>query len=350
MFPRVLGPALTALAGVLLLSVLPAEAKSDASYFRHKTIDYIVATSAGGSYNFYGRLIARHMSEYLPGSHIVVRNVPGANHGTGAETIYRAAPDGLTIGSFSPALIYSQLVGRTQFDLDSMSWIGNAGADSRILVVSVNSPIRTIADLHQPGDTFYFGVSRVGSVNYNETRILQDVLDFNAQIIIGYKSNDDERALQDHSIDAVFGPRSLYQPFVDKGFGKAIFQIGGERNGVPHLVDLLKDGNGDVRDVIALMQSQANLAHLTAGPPGIPMQRLALLRAAYLKAVTDPRAKMEAAAAGYDLTSYAVGDDVANAVSHALDQSPKTIEAVARTFSVPTPTQIAKARRNKLLQ
>lgn len=326
-----------------------SRAEADSSFYRGKTLTYIVATAPGGGYDFYGRLVARHLPDHLPGLEVVVRNVPGQDHVFGADLIYSAKPDGLTIGTFSPALLYDQLIGRdtVRFDLGKMSWIGNAGADPRIMVVGSNSPIHTIQDLHQPGDPFLFAVSRIGSVNYNETKILQAVLGFNAQIIIGYKRNDDELAIQDRSIDAVFGPQSLYGSFITKGLGRVVFQIGGPRSDVPHLADLIKGGDNDARDVLALMQAQANLAHLTAGPPGIPGRRLAALRGAYGKALENPTVQSEAITAGYSITPFALGNTVEQAITAALDQSPDTIDAIAQTFAVPPPTLVARARKSK---
>src|SRR5690348_8059952 len=78
------------------------------NYFAGKTITYIVATSPGGGYDTYGRLISRYMQKYLPGARIVVKNVPGAGNIIGANTIYAAKADGLTIGMFNTGLIYDQ--------------------------------------------------------------------------------------------------------------------------------------------------------------------------------------------------------------------------------------------------
>src|SRR3954468_9933840 len=88
----------------------PASAAADANYFRGKTMTYIAATAAGGGYDTYARLIARYMQKYLPGSRILVKNVPGAGHIIGANTIYAARPDGLTLGMFNTGLIYNQLM------------------------------------------------------------------------------------------------------------------------------------------------------------------------------------------------------------------------------------------------
>src|SRR5438270_11163634 len=91
--------------GAALFFVYPAIA-ADAGYFRGKTVTYIVATGPGGGYDSYGRLIARYIQKYLPGSRFIVRNVPGAGHIVGDDTIYAGKPDGLVIGIFTAWLIY----------------------------------------------------------------------------------------------------------------------------------------------------------------------------------------------------------------------------------------------------
>jgi len=66
------------------------------------------------------------MQKHLPGSRIIVRNVPGAGHIVGANTLYAARPDGLTIGSFNTGLIYDQLMQREGVPLQQFEpdWLG----------------------------------------------------------------------------------------------------------------------------------------------------------------------------------------------------------------------------------
>ena len=122
---------------------------ADNAMFKGKTITYIVATSPGGGYDTYGRLVAEYMQKYLPGSTFIVKNVPGAGHLVGANSIYASRPDGLTIGTFNTGLIYNQLVGLegVRFDLTKMSWIGKAGSDPRVFLIAQQSPIKTFAEL-----------------------------------------------------------------------------------------------------------------------------------------------------------------------------------------------------------
>ena len=134
--------------GLTVLLAAPAFA-ADSEMFKGKTITYIVATGPGGGYDSYGRLIARYLQKHLPGSRVLVRNVPGAGHIVGANTIYAAKADGLTIGMFNTGLIYDQLLKRegVLFDLTKFSWIGKAADDTRALMISKTSPFKNIDDM-----------------------------------------------------------------------------------------------------------------------------------------------------------------------------------------------------------
>ncbi|MFH1077639.1 MAG: tripartite tricarboxylate transporter substrate-binding protein [Pseudomonadota bacterium] len=105
-----------------------------------------MATKPGGAYDAYARLIGKYMQKYLPGSTIIVKNLPGAGHIIGANETYLAKSDGLTIGTFNTGLIYSQIVGQTgiRFDLGKYNWIGKANAEPRVFIVSIKSPYKSI--------------------------------------------------------------------------------------------------------------------------------------------------------------------------------------------------------------
>src|SRR5688572_10673908 len=143
-------------------SVVAAPAATE--MFRGKTITYIVSTTAGGGYDTYGRMIARYMPKYLPGARIIVRNVPGAGNIIGANAIYTARPDGLTIGMFNTGLIYNQLMGLPgiQFDLNKFSWIGKASDEIRVMVISTKSGYKTVDDMLKVRTPVKFAAAGVG--------------------------------------------------------------------------------------------------------------------------------------------------------------------------------------------
>jgi len=311
--------------GVMAASIaMPAHAQGGADYFKGKTVSYIVATSAGGGYDLYGRLVAEYMQRYLPGSTFVVRNLPGAGHLVGANTIYASRGDGLTIGTFNTGLIYNQLVGLPgmKFDLTKMSWIGKATTEPRTITIAQQSPITTFADLQASKDPINFATSGVGSANYVETMMLTSALKIPSRILTGYNGNDDQLAMRRGEVVGTIGSRSSFDQFVKNGYGRYVAQIGGKDTDVPQLRDLVKDPAA--LSLIALMQSQGDVARLTAGPPGIPPAVLAALRDAYRKALEDKELQEKAAKLERPVEP-GYGDEVLSAIVTALKQPPETI-------------------------
>src|SRR5688500_2401716 len=257
-------------AGALIITGLlssPSLAQTGADFFKGKTVTYIVATSPGGGYDTYGRLIAEYMQRHLPESTFVVKNIPGAGHMIGTNTIYGSKPDGLTIGTFNTGLIYNQLIGQdaVRFDLAKMSWIGKAATEPRVIVVAQQSPIRTYQDLAEQKQAVNFAAAGIGSASYVETVMLTNVLNLPIRLLTGYNGNEDQLAMRRSEIVGTLSARSTWDPFVNNGFGRYIAQIGGTHKDVPQLASLVTDP--DAKTLIALIQSQGDVSRLTAGPP-----------------------------------------------------------------------------------
>jgi hypothetical protein len=91
---------------------------------------------------------------------------------------------------------------------------------------------------------------------------------------------------------------------------------------VPQLATMVSDPTALA--VIALIQSQGDIGRLTAGPPGIPQDRLDALRAAYKAALEDPELKAKAEKLQVPIDPL-YGEDVLNRVKLALSQTPATV-------------------------
>lgn len=317
--------------------VLPAVAQTGPDFYKGKTVTYIVSTSAGGGYDFYGRLISQYMQKYLPGSTFVVKNVPGAGHLVGTNTIYASKPDGLSIGTFNTGLIYNQLIGLQgiRFDLAKMSWIGKAAADPRVIVVSADSGIKSFEDLRKLKKPVNFSTAGVGSAAYVETTVLLHLLNLPIQIQSGYNGSDDQLAMRRGEIVGTIASRSSWQQFVDSGYARFIAQIGGSEKDVPQLSTLVSDPTA--KAFIALAQSQGDLSRLTAGPPDIPADRLKALRDAYAKAMADPELRDKVRKIGRPLEPLG-GEEVAKRIKEALNQPSSTIALLKQAMSQKAPT------------
>jgi tripartite-type tricarboxylate transporter receptor subunit TctC len=316
-----------ACAVALLFGALPATAtvaQTGAEFYRDRTVTYIVATSPGGGYDLYGRLVAEYMQKYLPGSTFVVKNMPGAGHLVGTNALYASKPDGLTIGTFNTGLIYNQLIKQeaVRFDLEKMSWIGKAASDPRVLTVGEQTSIKTFAELMALKTPINFATAGIGSAAYVETLMLLNVLKLPGRIVTGYNGSDDQLAMRRGEVQGSIASRSSWEPFVKSGYGRFLAQIGGSHTDLPQLATLVDDPTA--KTLIALVRTQGEISRLTAAPPGIPKDRLDVLRAAYRKAMEDRdlQAKAEKMERPVD---PAYGDDVLTMVQEALAQSPASV-------------------------
>jgi tripartite-type tricarboxylate transporter receptor subunit TctC len=271
------------------------------------------------------------MQRNLPGSTFVVKNMPGAGHIIGTNAIYASKPDGLTIGSFNTGLIYNQIVNAqgVKFDLSKMSWIGKAASDPRVVVIASQSPIKSFADLQAQKTPVNFATAGPGSASYVETVILTNTLKLPVKNLTGYNGTDDQLAMRRGEVIGSIASRSSYSTFIENGYGRYIAQIGGNDKDVPQLSSLVKDSKA--LELIALVQSQGDIARLTAGPPAIPADRMKALIDAYKKAMEDKELQARAEKLERPVEP-AYGEDVAKAIAKALNQSEETKQLLAEAL------------------
>jgi tripartite-type tricarboxylate transporter receptor subunit TctC len=268
--------------------------------------------------------------------------MPGAGHVVGTNAIFASRPDGLTIGTFNTGLIYNQLIGLegVRFDLTKMSWIGKAASDPRVFVVSQQSGINSFDDLRNSKTPVNMATAGVGSASYVETMMLANALRLPTKVLTGYNGSDDQLAMRRGEIQATIASRSTYEQFVQNGFGKFIAQIGGKETDVPQLAPQVTDPTA--KKLIPLIQAQGDIGRLTAGPPGVPADRLEALRTAYRKAMEDKELQEKAGKLERPVDP-AYGEDVAKLVAEALDQTPDTIQTLKTAMTTQSAAPAAGA-------
>jgi tripartite-type tricarboxylate transporter receptor subunit TctC len=266
-------------------------------FFRGKTMTYIVSTDPGGGYDTYGRLVSRYLPKHLGLRTVAVRNVPGGGHIKGTNAILSARPDGLTVGTFNSGLIYAQLLGREGLagDLRSMSWIGKAGIESRVLTVSSRSGFRSLEDVRRAKRPLLLATNGMGNQSYYDALLLAHALGLHVRFVFGLASREAQLSMMRGEVDGEVGSDSTSRPFVANGFGHALLRVGDSEEvdaRIPDVRDLITSADG--KQIVEFMTSLNRLQRWTAGPPGIPDQRLAALRDAYLSALRDPDLLAEA--------------------------------------------------------
>jgi tripartite-type tricarboxylate transporter receptor subunit TctC len=314
----------------LLLSAPGFAASSD--MFKGKTITYIVATSPGGGYDTYGRLIVRHLQKYLPGSRILVKNVAGAGNIIGANQLYTARPDGLTIGMFNTGLIYDQLVRSRAlvFDLSKFSWIGKASTEARALMIAKKSGLKNFDDLMKAKTPAKFATSGIGTAAYFDTHIIADALGLKVQLVNGFSGNEGEMSMLRGELAAQVSTVDSLEQFVKNGNGFWALAITGNDAtlpGVPKIAQYLRDDRA--KQLLALLQAISELGRLTAGPPGIPADILAVERQALTAVMKDSDFLAEAKKLNLPIDPLP-GEAVEAKIKAVLNQPAETIAALKR--------------------
>jgi tripartite-type tricarboxylate transporter receptor subunit TctC len=308
-----------------------AETQDPRAFFEGKTLTYVVATEPGGGYDIYGRLVARFLGKHLRTARVLVKNVPGGGHIVGANEIYRSRPDGLTLGSFSSGLVYATLLEQQGLaaKLEEMSWIGKAGGEARVLVVSTRSGFSSVEDIRASGRALIIGETGVGSAGYNDSMLMTHALGLRGRTVLGLASREAQLAMMRGEIDASYASASSIRAFIKNGYGRAIARVGDSLNPLdgPDATPLATSAEAD--SILPLVRAIASLSRWTAGPPAIPAGRLAVLREAYAAALDDQ--ELREAAIRLDIPIVPMGGaELSRAVSVALVQPPELRALLAR--------------------
>ena len=292
-------------------------------FYDGKTITLIVATKPGGGYDTYARLLAPKMEKYLPGSTIIVKNVPGAGHIIGANEIYHAKPDGLTFGTFNKGLITAQIVGMEgiKFDLTKMSWLGSPASEPIFFMVGEKSSFKTIEDVMKGDKEIILSSAGIGSSSHTNALLVAEILGLdNLKMVTGYKGTEGEMAMMRGELDGQIGSADSMLPLVESGDGHPILVIGKKRlkdfPDVPTLYEVSDEKN---KSLVDFMVSQALISRPYAATPDIPQERYEILQDAFEKAWSDPELLAEAEKIGRPI-DYISGQEVSELMEGALNQ------------------------------
>ena len=283
-------------------AITSGSTRSDAAdFYKDKQIRMIVASSAGGGYDAITRLVAKHMTKHIPGNpNIIVVNMPGGGGNTAANHVFNVAPkDGTVIGMFNRYAVVAPLMGKDEikFKAEEFGWIGTYASyrdNSYVLWIRRGVPHRTMKDLQ---DT-KLPMVNLGISGEEVTAVLKDALHLNVKLIRGYSGSADldlafERGEVDgqtSGYDSVKSKKSHWitnyaLPFVQFGRGMVPLDIP-DLKGIPTALQLAT--NPEDRALIELGEVALTVARPFAAPPGIPADRLEILRRAFDATVKDP--------------------------------------------------------------
>jgi tripartite-type tricarboxylate transporter receptor subunit TctC len=315
-------------------------------FYQGKTIRIIVGFTPGGVYDQYARIFARFMPKHIPGTpEIIVQNMPGAGSLVASNYIYGLAkPDGLTLGMVSSGVYLDQIVGKQEvsYDVRKFVWIGSVDKRDLLLFVRADSPWKSVEDLLNATEPPKCGASGTADNTTIVGTVLEEAFGVKLKIVRGYPGASE--------IDLAIGKGELNcrgtgltthfsrEPNLTwhkEGFDRHIIQTGVKRD--PRLPDtptlyehMDKKKTPEIsRSVARAMLLAGTLGRPLLATPGIPADRVRILREAYLKALKEPEVIAEAKQRRLDLEMLS-GDELESAMREVINQPRDVVERVKR--------------------
>jgi tripartite-type tricarboxylate transporter receptor subunit TctC len=330
-------------AGALALMALSATggaalADSVADFFKGKTINLVVGLPAGGGYDAYARLIARHMADHIPGNPaIIAQNMPGAGGLKAADHIYNGAPkDGTEFGIVAASALMEPLFNPKQanlFDASKFSWLGSASQDVAFCGIGPSNHVAGFDDWLKSGKELTFGASGPAAVTYQHPMVLKNVLGAHLRVISGYGGTSDiTLAVERGEVDGICGMgvssiQAQFQHLLDSGAMKIVVQMGPQKDetfgDIPSVFDYAK--TDEQRQILSLAFDQQALGRPFMAPPGIPEDRYQALSKAFAESLKDPALLAEAKKMKLDI-DYLSGADAKKMLKQFADYSPDVLQ------------------------
>ena len=297
--PTIIAPFVAPLvAGVvaLALAVSTAAGQGVADFYRGRTVTLVIGFSAGGGYDLYARLLARHLGKHIPGQPSVVpQNREGAGSERAVLYLYNAAPkDGTVIGTFSRSMAVAPLLARAPFDARRLTWLGSISSDVSVCMTWHTSPIKTFDDMLAKPFTMG-GLAKDADPDIF-ANVLRNVFGAKLKLVSGYPgTNDATLAMERGEVSGVCGMswstmKARHTGWMQDGKVFLPVQFGLRKEPdiaqVPSVMDRARDDTQ--RQMLRLILAGQAMARPYAAPPGLPDDRRRALAAAFDATMTDP--------------------------------------------------------------
>jgi tripartite-type tricarboxylate transporter receptor subunit TctC len=328
------------------LLLLSTNLQAQTPFYQGKTISIVVGTKAGDVYDLYPRLLGEFMPKYIPGGpNIIIQNVPGAASLIAANQVYNVAkPDGLTLGAIYPALYFEQLIKRPEvkFDWSKFGWIGSTVTSNHLMYMRADTPYKTIEDVRKASTAPKCGATGVTSTGYYMPKLLEETLGTKFDIVSGYVSGQDidlavergELQCRAFTITAYFAR----EPFISwrkRNFVNVLIQTGSKRDArikdtptIYEMMDKYKTSE-TARSLAKIILASGDFGRPIVTPPGVPADRVKILREAFNKAVKDPALLSEAEKRRLEMDPT-TSEQLESLVKEVMTASPEVVEKMQK--------------------
>ena len=327
-----------------LLIASTAMAQPIEQFYKGRTVTILVGASPGGINDISARLVARHLSRFIPGApNIVVQNNPGAGGlVTASRLFYNSEKDGSAIAKLERAVPQLAIQGNpnAQFDPARFTWLGSLSSyadDAYLMLVNAQHPARTIHDLKSV--PVVLGADNAASSNLIFGLIAKDVLGLNVRLVRGYTGAAPlflamARGELDGQMVGLSSVRTGQRDLWNKGAFRPLLAFGRsmrhrEFPDIPTGRELA--GNPADLALIAFAELPFFMALPFAAPPDLPPDRAHALQAAFMAMCADASFLEQAEKLGIDVSPIARQD-----ILHLLAQAAGTPPEVIARYSLIT--------------
>ena len=329
-------------AGAMIAASASAQAQSVADFYKGKNVTIYIAFSAGGTYDLFGRMVARHIGKHIPGNPTVIgSNMPGAGGLTATNFMYRVAPkDGTAMAIITQNVAIEEALKNTavQYKSNEFTWIGRATSNIEIHVLSTKSPGHTIegAKKHETP----VASTGPGSPSDSYARLLNATIGTKYKVVRGYPGSTDgllavERGEMDGALTSWNTMKSTRMNWLTEK--RAFLPIQYVLKRSPELPDgptpiELMTNDAD-RRLLTFALSSAEVGRSFLAPPGVPADRVLALRTAFNATMKDPELLAEVSKAQLDFEP-ATGEELAKIIADTLAVDEATIERMRKITTV----------------
>lgn len=321
-------------------------AHSQSDFYKGKTVTVVVGSAPGGLYDLWARLLARTMGKYIPGNpNTLVQNMPGAGSIVAANYLYGVAkPDGLTIGMFQTHLYLMQMVGHAEvkFDVRRFHWLGSQEKGQMMLYIRADAPYKTIDDIVKAKEPPKCGGSGTADQTALLTRLLEETIGAKFTRVLGYKGGSEvDLAMERGEVICratritVHFSREPFLTWDKRGFDRHLVQAGNKRDprlaDVPTVFELMDQYKTPEvgRRLARVILAGDELGRPMVAPPGVPPDRVRILRDAYARSLKDPDLIAEVKKSRLDMEPSS-GEEIEALFKELMDQPREVIERVKK--------------------
>jgi tripartite-type tricarboxylate transporter receptor subunit TctC len=335
---------LAACAAIAVCAAAPANAQEDvAAFYQGKQLRFIVGSAAGGGYDLFARIVARHIVNHIPGKPaVIVQNQPAAGGVVMTNQLFAQGPkDGTVVGIPINGIPTAPLLqSGTQFEASKLIWLGSTNREAYVAFVWHTVPIASITELATK--ELVVGATTPGTTMVDFPLLVNDVLGYKFRVVRGYGGTPQiNLAIERGEVQGMGGlgwasVKAQTPHWIAENKIKVLAQYGltrySELADVPTMLELARS-EAD-RAAMRMLFARTEYGRPYFLPPDVPAARVQALRRAFDATMTDPAFLAEAAKLQLDVSPM-TGEEVQALVGELAKTPPEIVARVRAALDVP---------------